>query len=133
MKLIRRIIIVRDVNQMSSQSNNETNQPEARRINSHQIQITQFINRSRPIIHRGYIDRTKRLENSRILSLNPNGINPWDNVTMHMLKQAFDEHQIDIALLNETNLKCTPKNLDRIENNLKMKYREVKVIGADSK
>jgi len=118
---------------MSRQSNNETNQPEERRTNTNQMQITQFINRNRAITQRGYIDKNKRSENTRILSLNPNGINPWDDTTMHMMNQSLEKYQIDIALFNETNLKWTPINLDKIENNLKRKYRELKVIGADSK
>ena len=46
---------------------------------------------------------------------------------------AFETKQINIAMFNETNMKWTPSNLDKIEKDLQNKYREVKVIGSDSK
>ena len=46
--------------------------------------------------------------------------------------QAFKKYQIDIAILNETNIKWIPKKMDIIEQVLKQQYREVKVIRCDS-
>jgi len=50
-----------------------------------------------------------------------------------MLINAFKIKQIDIAMFNKTNIKWIPSNLDKIEKDLQNKYREVKVIGSDSK
>jgi len=52
---------------------------------------------------------------------------------MNMMLQGIQENQIDILLFNETNLKWTPRNLDKIEQDLKKNNREVKVEGCDSK
>ena len=48
------------------------------------------------------------------------------------LTQAFERYQIDIVMLNETNIKWNPRNLDKIEQILRQKNREVKVIGSNS-
>ena len=116
---------------MNSAETNNNTQPEHNRGNN-QTEITQFIERNNQIKHEGYIDETKLLENTRILSLNPNGINPWDDIQSNMLTDAIHRYQIDILMLNETNIKWTPRNVDKIENILKQTNREVKVIASDS-
>jgi len=116
---------------MNSAETNSDTQPENSR-QEHQTEITQYIERDNQIKHEGYIDEIKLSENTRILSLNPNGINPWDDIQSNMLTDALQRYQIDIAMLNETNIKWTPRNMDKIENILKQKNREVKVIGSDS-
>ena len=58
-----------------------------------------------PINHPGYIDERKQVGNIRILSLNTKGINPWNQYRMNLLKQSINKHEIDIILLNETQLK----------------------------
>ena len=123
----------RDANQMHRPGNNEQQRPEERGYNQHQTQITQYATRNINIVHKGYVDTNKLSENTRILTLNPNGINPWDNIQINMLTNAIETKQIDIALFNETNMKWTPANLDKIEKEMRNKYREVKVIGSDSK
>jgi len=120
-------------NKISSTTNNSVQPEERRNIINHQTRINQYINQSNNIIHQGYIDNVKMSENTRILSINPNGINPWDDIQNNMINQSFQQKQIDIALFNETNMKWTPTNLDKIEYEFKKNNREVKVIGCDSK
>ena len=66
-----------------------------------------------------YVDINKMIENTRILALNPNSINPWDNIQMNMLTHTFENKQIDITMLNETNVKWILSNIDKIEKELK--------------
>ena len=85
-----------------------------------------------PIQHKGYVDQNKLLENIRILSLNPRGINPWNNYRMEMLIESCKKYQIDVLLLCETQVKWTANNIDKMENRLKQLGREILIIGADS-
>ena len=113
--------------------NNSLPPEEIRNTNNHQTRINQYANQRNAIIHPGYIDNVKMSKNTRILSINPNGINPWDDIQNNMINQSFQQKQIDIALFNETNIKWTPTNLDKIEQEFKKNNWEVKVIGCDSK
>jgi len=61
---------------MHRQENNEQNRPEERRNNQQQIQITQYAIRNTNIVYKGYIDSNKMIENTRILTLNLNRLNP---------------------------------------------------------
>ena len=73
-----------------------------------------------PIIqHKGYVDNIKINENIRVLSINPRGINPWNNYRMEMLLESCKKYQIDILLLCETQVKWTASNLDKLESRLK--------------
>ena len=118
---------------MSRIQQEEQHQFEERRSCANQTRIHQYINTHNKITHKGCIDNAKMNENTRILSLNTNGINPWNDIQMNMMLQGIQENQIDIILFNETNIKWTPSNLDKIEKELKNNNREVKVEGCDSK
>ena len=103
---------------MSSQYDNPRNQPESNR--SIQTSMNNFTTRIiPPIQHKGYVDQNKLLENIRILSLNPRGINPWNNYRMEMLIESCKKYQIDVLLLCETQVKWTANNIDKMENRLK--------------
>ena len=49
-----------------------------------------------------------------------------------MLVEACKREQIDIILLNETKVKWTATNLDKIEKRLKSLGREITLFGTDS-
>ena len=100
---------------MNSNDQNTSHQTERIRGGNHQTRLTQFVQNQQQIMHQGYIDTIKLNENTRILSFNPNGINTWDDIQTTMLTQAFEKYQIDIVMLNETNIKWNPRNLDKIE------------------
>ena len=52
---------------------------------------------------------------------------------MEMFITSINKHQIDIIILNETNIKWTPTNIDKMEQNLKRLGRETTFFVADSK
>ena len=64
-----------------------------------------YRNHSSEIRNSRYIDAIKAVDNIRFLVLNPRGINPWNNYKCEMLINACKDFQVDIALLNETNIK----------------------------
>ena len=74
---------------MSSTESNTNRHLERNRDNNQETHITQFLQRENQIKHKGYIDRIKLSESTCILSLNPNGLNPWDEIQTTMLTQAF--------------------------------------------
>ena len=116
---------------MSSQQRNPANQPESSR--SVQMTMNNYTTKTiPPIQHSGYVDQTKASENIRILSLNPRGVNPWNNYRMEMLIESCKKYQIDILLLCETQVKWTAQNIDKMEHRLKQLGREIMIIGADS-
>ena len=116
---------------MSSFNRNRNNQPESQR--TVQTSMNNFTTRIiPPIQNEGYVDNIKNNENTRILSLNPRGINPWNNYRMEMLLESYETYQIDVLLLCETQVKWTASNLDKIESCLKKLGREIFIIGADS-
>ena len=61
---------------MSSTEHITNRELERNRDNNQQIHITQFMQRENNITHEGYIDGIKLSENTRILSLNLNELNP---------------------------------------------------------
>ena len=85
-----------------------------------------------PINHPGYIDSKKQSENIRIISLNAKGINPWNQYRMTLLKQSIKKYEIDIILLNETQLKWMPANRDKFNREMKELGRETIVMGVDT-
>ena len=60
---------------------------------------------SNQIKWKGYVDEIKSPENIRILTLNPKGINPQDDYKIEILIEACKKYQVDIMLLNETQVK----------------------------
>ena len=86
----------------------------------------------RPIQHPGCIDDCKMSGNIRMLAMNVKGINPWNQHRVSLLKEAINEHDTDVVLLNETQLKWTPANEDKFNREMKNLGRENHVIGADT-
>ena len=107
--------------------------PERQRMSQDQNLITNFVQREESIRNEGYVDTMKLGENIRMLALNVKGINPWNEEKMEMFLTSIEEHQIDIMILNETNTKWNPANIDKMEQNLKRLGREIKTHTADSK
>jgi len=64
-----------------------------------------YRNHSSEIRNCGYIDVIKAVNNICFLVLNPRGINPWNDYKCEMLINTCKDFQVDIALLNETNVK----------------------------
>lgn len=83
-------------------SNRNENQNDIRLGN---LTIREYFQIEDEMQYEGCIDEMKLKENIRILALNPHGCNPNDNVKMNHLKKAIEKHQLDIAMLNETNTK----------------------------
>ena len=52
---------------------------------------------------------------------------------MSMFINSCKQHQIDIAILNETNIKWTPAAVDQIEYKCKEIGKETWIKGVDSK
>ena len=71
--------------------------------------------REQNAMNQGYIDEIKSNGNIRILALNPRGLDSWNDQKMGMFVNSCKQHQIDIAMLNETNAKWTPAALDQME------------------
>ena len=82
-----------------SRPNNETvAQPEINRTYQPTIR-NYFQTNDTSIQYQGYIDKIKSVENIRILTLNPKGINPWNNYKIESFLTSCDKYQIDIALM----------------------------------
>ena len=88
--------------------------------------------KDKTIKNRGYIDIIKASFNTRILSINTCGFSPSNNEKIKMMIANCKEMQIDILLLNETNMKWTQMNQDWIIRRLKALSREINVKTADS-
>ena len=89
-------------------------------------------NTSSTNINEGYIDQLKSIGNMRILSLNPNGLKPYDQRKTIMMNQAINRLLIDIILLQETNTKWTSRNISKLESNVREIDRESVILTADS-
>ena len=88
---------------MSDSENRSVPRPE--RFRHYQYQIHNYLRRSTEIRNKGYINDTKMITNVRILSLNPRGIDPWNEYKSNMFLEAIEDNHIDIIMLNETNMK----------------------------
>ena len=69
------------------------------------MKINQYINQQNVIVYQGYIGNTKISENARIVSINPDRINQWDEIQNNMLTQSIEQKHIDIALFNRIHIK----------------------------
>ena len=67
--------------------------------------INHMIRNSNQIRKVGCIDSAKVNENARILLLNPRGLNPQNDCKMKMLKDTYLQYQVNIILLNKTQVK----------------------------
>ena len=90
-------------------------------------------NNNLQIMHKGYIDISKLAENMRILVLNPKGLNLWNDYKMDLFINSCKKKQIDVILLSETQIKWTPRNIDRMKQRIHSISRNAVVSGADSK
>ena len=72
-----------------------------------QTSILNFTNRKRykQIEHRGYINQVKYKENTRILSININGLNLQNNEKIDHILEIYKRLQIDIIFITEPNMK----------------------------
>ena len=96
--------------------------------------IRNYFNEETVIINNNrYIDSTKAHGNVRLLSMNPHGCRPFNSSKMHMLKQSIRRMNIDIILMNETNMKWTSTYISKIEKEMKEIDRVPIVLTSDSK
>ena len=82
--------------------------------------------------NRGAISLIKEPSKVRLLSINPHGCVPNNEVKMGMLKEALKRLQIDILLMNEVNTKWNTLNISRMERQMKEVDREHNIVVADS-
>ena len=52
--------------------------------NSQRNQMHRYVQKENNIVNEGYIDNSKMPENIRILVLNPNGFDPWNDYKMNL-------------------------------------------------
>ena len=83
--------------------------------------------------NRGAISLIKEPSKVRLLSINPHGCVPNNEVKMGMLKEALKRLQIDILLMNEVNTKWNTLNISRMERQMKEVDREHNIVVADSR
>ena len=102
--------------------------------NRQRNQMHQYINTNRndEIKNKGYVDSTKLLENMRILVLNPNGLDPWNDYKMNLFINAIEKLEIDVVMISELNLKTTTANQDKMTQRMRKLGREMQVFMADS-
>ena len=106
---------------------------ESERIMLSNVGINDYVNREHDVMNQGHVNKIKSNENVRILALNSRGLDPRNDQKMNIFVNSCKQHQIDIALLNETNAKWTPASLDQMEYKCKEIGRETWIKGADSK
>ena len=67
------------------------------------------------------------------MSLNVNGLRPEQNEKVMQLIDYVKRNSINIALLIETNTKCTTNVVNRMRNKIKELGRNTQIIYVDSK
>ena len=87
--------------------------------NSQRNQMQRYLQRENNIANEGYIDNIKMPKNIRILVLNPNGFDLWNDYKMNLFQDAIERLNIDIMMLNEINLKCTTMNKNKMMQRMK--------------
>ena len=97
---------------MSNYNRVRTLMPERNRQRN---QMQQYLQRDNNIRNEGYIDEIKMPENIRILVLNPNRLDPWNDYKMYLFKDSIERHNIDIIMLNEINIKWTIVNKNKMK------------------
>ena len=80
----------------------------------------------------GCVDAIKLDGIVRMLSLNPNGCKPCNELKSNMLSQVIKKLSIDIIMMQETNTKWTTRNISKIKYNVKTIDRESVIVTADS-
>ena len=108
---------------------NVTDVPE--NIRFRQMHLNRF-REIRSIQHPGHIDNCKMSGKIRMIAMNVKGMNPWNQHRMNLLKEAIHKNDVDVVILNETQLKGTPANEDKFNREMKTLGREMHVIGADT-
>ena len=80
-----------------------------------------------------YINNVKASSNIRILSLNPNSINPNNEEKINMLIQSCQNKKIDVLLLSKMNVKWTASNIEKMKIKLLTINKNAQISTADSK
>jgi len=68
----------------------------------------------------------------RILILNPNGLDPWNDYKMSLFHDAIEQLDIDIMMLSKINLKYTTTNKSKMKHRIKKLGCETRVFMMDS-
>jgi len=116
---------------MSSNTNESSvNQPEdSNRVirNRNQMNHTSLRNptlgdyfrNNEDIRNKGYVDNVKLQGIVRVVSVNTRGCSPTNERKMNQLKEAVEQYDIDVLLLNEVNTKWNTVNISRMERIIK--------------
>ena len=65
--------------------------------------------------------------------MNPYRFRLYDDSKIYIFKEACQKYQLDVVLLNKTNIKQNSRNMDKIKVRLKLLGRAIQVFGADNK
>ena len=95
--------------------------------NTTQTSVTQFINQPNLllIIKPGYIDNPKKIQNTRFLYMNMNGIRSYNEEKIQYFIEACNLYRVDYFMSTKMNIKWITLTTDKIKNKLKKVGREL--------
>ena len=70
------------------------------------------------IKNRGCVDKNKYKENTRILSININGLNLKNDEKLDQIIESCQKLQVDTIFITEPNIKWTTSNRDKIQKKM---------------
>ena len=112
---------------------NERNNEQPVRLNYNYNLMHQCLINNMEIRNKGHINLIKDISNARIMSLNVKGLDPQKCEKIERFIDLCYRIQIDVMSLNEVNLKQTPANADKIEQQMKRLGQETLAHVADDK
>ena len=133
--------MISNSNRQSAYSNNQNKHRNINRDNNYNNQINTYQTNLRQysqstqihaIMNMGYIDNVKASSNTRILSLNPNSIQPSNEEKVNMLMNSCIDKQIDIVLLSKMNIKWTASNIEKMRSKLAIINKNIVITTADT-
>ena len=83
--------------------------------------------------YRGVLDENKIIENTRILSINPNGFNVDNNEKNNQMLHYYNQNSINIILMSETNGKWNSKMKKIMKYKMKGLGQELEIVFANSR
>ena len=117
-----------------NQQENNSNSNEENNHHRNQITITEFnTNRFKPITKPGYIDQIKKVEITRLLSINANSFKLSNREKINQSITNKTKLVLDRVFITEPNAKWSASNTDIIYYKLMQIDRGLKMINADNK
>ena len=89
-------------------------------------------NKEKILYNEGYIDYTKRINNTRILMINPHGLRENADFKIEQLIQGINQHNIDIIMLSETNCKWNTSNIAKMKTKFQSIHRNIEINSSDT-